>query len=63
MVDDADTTVTWTREKADELKVAWTSANEAEKESFMFDGNEYLVTYARYLLEYLEHIFGEEKTA
>lgn len=63
MADDNVTTVTWTRDKADKFKTAWTEADDAEKESFIFEGNEYLVTYGRYLLEYLEHIFGEEKTA
>lgn len=63
MADDKDTTVSWDREKFNQFKTAWDAADKDEKESFTFQGNEYLVSYGRYLLEYLDHIFGEEKTA
>lgn len=36
------------------FKVVITKANEAKAETIMFDGNEFDVTYALYLIEYLE---------
>lgn len=60
MADDSATTISWTKEKADEFKAAWEAADQAEKESFTFDENEFLVSYGRYLVEYLEYIFGGE---
>jgi len=59
MADDTDKQVSWTPDNLKKFKVAWNAANDAEKESFTFDGNEYLVTYGRYLIEYLEYVFGE----
>lgn len=59
MADDTGTTVSWTPAKLEKFKVAWKAADDAEKESFTFDGNEYLVTYGRYLIEYLEYVLGE----
>ncbi len=41
-----------------DLKKAYQKALEEKKESFSFEGNEYLVTYAKYMIEYLE---GEAK--
>jgi hypothetical protein len=60
MADDTETQVAWTAEKLKKLKAAWQKAHDAEKESFTFDGKEVLVTYGRYLIEYLEYLFGEE---
>ena len=51
--------VSWTPEKLEEFKTVWEAADDLERESFTFDGNEYLVTYGRYLIEYLEYVFGE----
>ncbi len=59
MADDKGTTVTWTKSKFEEFKVVWQKAHDQEVESFIFEGNEYLVTYGRYLIEYLEYVFGE----
>ncbi len=59
MANDNSTTVSWTAEKRDEFKKAWETADEAEVESFTFDENEYLVTYGRYLIEYLDYVLGE----
>jgi hypothetical protein len=59
MANDKSTTVSWTAEKRDKFKAAWKAANDAEQESFTFDENEYLVTYGRYLIEYLDNVFGE----
>ena len=60
MSDDKQTMVTWTKEKAEEFKVAWKAHEIEEAESFVFEGNEYLVTYGRYLIEYLDYLFDEE---
>jgi len=59
MANDENATVSWTAEKRDKFKAAWKAADDAEKESFIFDENEYLVTYGRYLVEYLDNVFGE----
>lgn len=59
MADDKGTTVSWTSDSLKKFKAAWKAADDAEKESFTFDGNEYLVTYGRYLIEYLDYVFGE----
>jgi len=59
MADDTETEIAWTKEKLEKFKVQWQKAHDAEEESFTFEGNEVLVTYGRYLIEYLEYIFGE----
>lgn len=59
MADDKGKQVSFTPEKRDELQKAYDKAQKDEAESFTLDGNEYLVTYARYLLEYLDQVFGE----
>lgn len=60
MADDNNVTVAWTKEKRGEFRAAWTAADKEEQESFTFEGNKFLVTYGRYLLEYLDYVFGEE---
>lgn len=59
MADDKAVQVSWTSAKLKKFKAEWKAANDAEKESFTFDGNEYLVTYGRYLIEYLDYVLGE----
>ena len=59
MADDKDTTITWNADKLEKLKAAWKKADDNEQESFMFEGHEILVTYGRYLIEYLEYVLGE----
>ena len=59
MADKTGKEVSWTPEKLEKFKEAWKAADDAEKESFTFDENEYLVTYGRYLIEYLEYVLGE----
>ena len=43
------------------LKVEYTKAclTKTKDDTFMFDGNEFLVGYAKYLIEYLEMQYGE----
>ena len=60
MSDDNEKTVSWTKEKAEKFKAAWKKADDAGILDFTFEGNEYLVTYGRYLIEYLDYVFGEE---
>lgn len=36
------------------FKQAYDVARVAAKDTFMFDGNEFVVSYAKYLIEYLE---------
>lgn len=38
------------------MKKAYEKAKEKQQESFMFDGDEYLTAYAKYLLQYLEQL-------
>ena len=59
MANDTGKQVSWTSEKLKEFRTAWEAADDLELESFTFGGNEYLVTYGRYLIEYLEYVFGE----
>jgi hypothetical protein len=60
MADDTQTEIAWTADKLTLFKAAWQKAHDAEEESFKFEGHDILVTYGRYLIEYLEYIFGEE---
>jgi hypothetical protein len=46
--------VTFDRPKLERLKSAYQKALEAKKEIFLFEGKEYFVGYAHYLIEYLE---------
>ena len=60
MSDDSSKTISWTKEKAEQFKTAWKKADDAAEKSFTFEDNEYLVTYGRYLIEYLEYLFSGE---
>lgn len=44
--------------KAKRLKEAYEEAIDVGAESFIFEGDEYLVTYVKYLLEHLSSVFG-----
>ena len=59
MADDKSVEISWTKETLEKFQTAWKEADKAEQESFTFEGNEYLVSYGRYLIEYLEYVFGE----
>lgn len=43
--------------KLERLKAAYKKAVENGKESFFFDGQEYLTTYAKYVIEYFKTKF------
>lgn len=46
--------VSFDRAKTDRLKLAMKEAKDQGRESFVFEGNEFLVAYAEYLVEYLD---------
>jgi hypothetical protein len=55
----ADKMVNYTPEMLRRLKGAYNTAVKAKAETFVFDGNEYLVSYAKYLIEFLETKFHQ----
>jgi hypothetical protein len=42
--------------KRENLRTAYDTAVEQNKESFTFDGREYLTAYAKYVLQYLDEV-------
>lgn len=46
--------INWTRPMLDRFKKEYEKHAKDVQGSFMFDGNEYVVGYAKYLIEYLE---------
>lgn len=50
--------VTFTPAKLAELKRAYADARNEGYVSFMFEGRELLVSYAKYMIEYLEERFN-----
>ena len=47
-------TITWTKDLLDQFIEAYDRAIENKMTEFEFKNDEYLVTYARYLIEYLK---------
>ncbi len=47
------TMIGWTRPMYDRFRKAYAVAVKAGHESFVFDGNEFVTSYAKYLLEWL----------
>lgn len=47
-------TITFDRQELSNLKRSYTVAIRNKKDQFTFKGNELLVSYAKYLIEYLE---------
>ena len=50
--------MTFTKEKLSELKKQYNVAVQNNQEVFIFDGSELLVSYAKYLIQYLESQFN-----
>jgi len=50
--------VTFDKPKLTRFKKAIKKAEAAKQETFVFDGSEYLVTYAKYMAEYLTKQFA-----
>lgn len=58
MAKDNDTKmINFDKQKYEALRKAYDKAVADKKESFMFEGNEWVTTYAKYALEYLEPKF------
>ncbi len=51
---DEQKTILWTRPMLDRFKKVYKQAVAAKVETFMFEGNEYVPSYAGYLIEFLE---------
>jgi hypothetical protein len=51
--------ITWDRTKRDGLRKAYEAALAAGKDVFQFEGHDILVSYAKYLLEYLDGMLGK----
>lgn len=49
--------INFDRNKLKDLKRHYKKALEAKKETFIFNGDEYLTSYAKYVIEYLESQF------
>lgn len=47
-------------EKLKRYKQAYSAPEDSSDEVFTFDGNEFVLGYAKYLIEYLESQFGKE---
>jgi hypothetical protein len=56
-----DNKVTYTEESIASLKKRYDEAVENDEKTFIFEGNEYLLDYAKYMIEYLEGVFRNEK--
>lgn len=46
--------ISWTRPMLERFKKEYQKAVAAKTDTFIFDGNEFVVSYAKYLIEYLE---------
>jgi hypothetical protein len=51
--------VTFTLEKLERLRIRYAQARLKNEEWFVFDGNEYVTNYAKYLIEYIEKKLGK----
>lgn len=51
--------ITYTLRSAKALKEAYKDAVKYQKDSFVFEGREYVRDYAKYLLQFLETKFGK----
>lgn len=54
------TTVKFDRPMLERLKKAKQEAEQAGQQQFTFEGNDYLVAYAKYLIEYLDKALPRE---
>jgi hypothetical protein len=48
--------VTFDRDRLVRLRRAYEKAKMSNKEVFTFEGKDYLIDYAKYLIEYLAHV-------
>lgn len=54
-------TITFTPELLEKLKREYKKAISKNIDTFLFEGNELLVSYTKYLIEYLETVFNKNK--
>ena len=47
-------TITWDRAKLERFRAAYVMANIERKDVFKFDGHDFVASYARYLIMYLD---------
>jgi hypothetical protein len=52
--------ITWTQPMRARFKLAYRQAVNTKAETFLFDGNEFVVGYAKYLIQYLDKLFTVE---
>lgn len=57
-----DPTITFNSETRDSFKRVYALAKEQGVDPFMFEGNEYVLGYAKYLIEYLDTILVASPT-
>jgi hypothetical protein len=50
--------ITWTKPMFKRFKKAYADAVAAQQANFVFDGHDFLVSYSKYLIEYLESKLG-----
>jgi hypothetical protein len=53
--------IMWTPERLEKLRAAYNRAAKKERLEFTFGGGQYVVSYAKYLIEYLDGVFAEEE--
>ena len=54
--------ITWDRPMLNRFKLAYQSAKLQKLRQFDFEGNSYLIDYAKYLIEYLNETIGNPAT-
>jgi hypothetical protein len=52
------TSINWTRPMLERFKKAYEKARSAEQDTFEFDGNQFVVNYAKYLIQHLDSQLG-----
>lgn len=57
-----DKVINWTPDMLKRFKRAYTKARDDKLEVFIFDDNQYVLSYARYLIEYLDSKFLNFRT-
>lgn len=53
--------INWTPAMLRRMKTAYKAAVEGGRDTFVFDGNEFVTSYAKYLIQYLDSLFGNKQ--
>ncbi len=53
--------ITYTKESIERLRKRYEEAIAGGDDRFTFEGNEYMIDYAKYMLEYLEGVFFNDR--